>query len=395
MSFAPAAPVITAGPAFAPTCAAPAYGGGRRMSGLPAYRPFGLPMLSEVGGCLGRGLGKLADDVLLGPEVCGPGLPAKLGGCASRLPVGCAAPRLSVRPFCPPPLPGCAAPAPICAPICPPVCAAPVCPPPVCPPVETCETELVPRTETRMARRKCVTWKDVEEVRYRTQRNEYLQPVTKTHCRTVDRGCYKLVWCPNPVTENYTTTDYVRRVSCTKVPYTVTRKVAETTEQLVPYCHTTYVPRPVRRVFCPPTPTCVAPVVPGCAAPENVYYGGETFGSADAGPPLGGEYYGDAVTTELPQYDPAPMPAPMTYGGMNDIPSVEYADPQPTFSAPTFAPLPAPNGSSAPMIYEGDAAPPTPIPGDDFSGTPTWSPVPNRSAEAAGWVEETAPRKTW
>ena len=413
-------------PAFGPTCAAPAYGpacaapavprlyqdGPRRLSGLPAYRPFGMPMLSEVGGCLGRGLGALADDVLLGPPVCGPGLPARLAAG----PVGCAAPRLSVRPLTAFP-PTCAAPAPVCAaPVCPPpVCAAPVCPPPVCPPVETCETEMVPCVQTRLARRRCVTWKDVEEVRYTTKRCEYLQPVTETHCRTVDRGCYKLVWVPNLVTENYTTTKHVRRVSVTRVPYTVTRKVAETCEQLVPYKHTTYVPRPVRRVFRPPTPTCAAPVVPGCAAPADAYYGGGFGAAADAGPAYPGPVFGDAVTTDAPQYSPAPMPA-----ASPAVPGIEYAAPpatyapQPTFapSSPTFAPLPAPGGAGSPMIYEGgvieggvidggvidgDAAPP--IPRDDFdgdfSGTPTWSPVPNRAAKATGWVEETAPRKTW
>ena len=400
--IAPSVGFVPGPPAFGPACAAPAPCGPRRMSGLPAYRPFGMPMLSELGECLGRGVGSLMDDVLLGPEVCGPGLPGCLAdkfaaahSCAAPCPapcgppalgpVGCAAPRLSISPFCPPDS-GCAAP--VCPlPVCPPVCAAPA---------EVCETTMVPRTETRYARRRCVTWKDVEQVCYRPQTSEYLEPVTRTECRTVDRGCYKMVWCPKLVTEEVCKTDYVRRVKVTQVPYTVTRKVAETSEQMVPYCHTTYVPKTVRRVFAPPT--CAAPVfpvAPDCGAPADVLYGN----SADAG------YYGGDVTAGAV---PGVEYADPQFGG-NQLGGTQFGTPQPvnaypprsidapTLSSPTFAPLPTPGNATFGPTHDGTGIPPAPIPDDDFSQTPAWNPVPsNASASAAhGWVEETAPRKTW
>ena len=389
----------------------PCYEGPRRLSGVPAYRPFGLPMLSEMGAAMGRGLGALADDILLGPEVgpdCWTSPACRVG------PPPCTAPRLSFRPLCDanPCGPVCG-PGPVCppplAPPCPlrrrpacaaPACAAPVCAAPVYPPAP-CATELVPRKTTKYARQQCVMWKEVECVAYRERCEEYVEPVTRTECRTVDRGCYKMVWCPKLVTEEYCKTDYVRRVRVRKEPYTYTKQVAERCERLVPYCATTYVPRPVRPV-CPPT--CAAP--PDCAAPfaplappmpsfDGGAFDGETFdgGAFESGDPygeiLGGESYSE-------------LPGPGYPGGMTEtgVPAVEYATPgsppaplsTPSFGAPSYpAPSYGPPTAPAPSLR--------PIPEDSFSNgpqPPDWNPVPAasrdipRRAAAIGWAEEPA-----
>ena len=389
------------GPSCGPRCPLPrpfdCYNGPRRLSGLPAHRPFGLPMLAEIGaavgvgvGTIGSGLGALADDVLLGPVVhgggcgpwaCGPphcGIkPCSIQPLASFCPPMCGSDAgLGCGPVCPPPLaplcpPACAAPVcppPACAaPICPPpACAAPICPPPSCGAPPVC-TELVPQTTTKYARRECVTWKEVECVAYRPQREEYVEPVCRTRCRTVDRGCWKRIWVPKLVTEEYTTTDYVRRCRIRRVPYTYTKQVAERSERLVPYCATTYVPRPV----------CAVLPEPGCGAPNfaPTYPGGEQYGGATfGGESYGGEQYGE--------FDMAPH---------TGVPGVEYAAP----GAPsTLTPQPQYGTPSAP------GAPITPIPEDSFSGEtssthpPNWNPqtsmTPNIPARAAarGWVEE-------
>ncbi|WP_206678747.1 hypothetical protein, partial [Alienimonas chondri] len=88
VGFTQASPVLQSHAFVAPPTMGPVYGPGmhrphgpwanytgpRRISGLPAYRPFGMPMLSEVGaaigagvGAVGAGIGGFADDVLLGP----------------------------------------------------------------------------------------------------------------------------------------------------------------------------------------------------------------------------------------------------------------------------------------------------------------------------------------
>jgi len=391
------------GPAFVPPQPFPYYNGPRRLSGVPAYRPFGLPMLSEVGaaigygvGAVGAGVGALADDILLGPvtaDACGP---APLGAYP---PPPCSIPRLNFRPLaagcgpaCPPPIappcplrrpafapPSCVAPAPLCAaPVCPPpACAAPICPPPacaapICPPVcaapPVCETELVPQTTTKYARRECVTWKEVECVAYRNCKEEYVEPVCRTECRTVDRGCWKQVWVPNLVTEQYTTTDYVRRCRVRRVPYTYTKQVAERCEKLVPYCATTYVPRPVSA--CLPEPDCGAPDFAPRYAPA---------GPMIEGAP--GAYYG-ADATGLPGYENVPGAG---------VPDVEYMSPD---ASSSLRPIPEDN-------FQGDA------PAGNGGTPPNWNPqssegdrtsfapqIPGRTA-ARGWAEQAPMAQTY
>ena len=237
----------------------------------------------------------------------------------------------------------------------------------------------------------------MECVAYRHCREEYVEPVCRTECRTVDRGCWKRVWVPKMVTEEYTTTDYVRRCRVRRVPYTYTKQVAERRQQLVPYCATTFVPRPVRA--CLPEPDCGAPdfaprfappaVTPptigegipyqgaeapafdGYGLPEHVVpqdrgeiYGGEIYGgeSFDGGT-LGGESY------RLPS---------------TGVPNVEYALPSaPPAGAETLRPIPEDNFSR-----DADDAPgltPEPEDGDRTSL------APHRAARTAarGWTEQT------
>ena len=388
---AAAAPAQTfaPGPGYAEPFPGPAIGGplvpgggygARRLSGVPSYRPFGMPMLSEIGGFLGGRDGG-ADGrraarpggervrprsvpggsarasrrcrprraprcptvrppaprsclaprcgTVCGPSPCDPCGP--IGSYAAPLslapfsPLGCAAP----PPLCAAPPPLCAAPPACAAPVCPPpICAAPACPPPICaapicpPPV--CETELVPVPTTKYARRECVTWKEVECVAYRNRKECYLEPVVRKECRTVDRGCYKMVWCPKLVSEEICKTDYVRRVRCVKEPYTFTKRVAERSSRMVPYCGTTLVPRPVRRPVCPPPcpPACVAPA-PGCAVPGG--YGATTDAGIDYGaalpaaPAVPDAGLAQPFDGSYPSAPPSSTPAPFTggepYGG--------------------------------------------------------------------------------
>ena len=439
VGFAPGVtvgPPVVVGPAFAPVCGPacgptcgpvgcrpygrvlpnlprpwPCYDGPRRLSGAPVYRPFGLPMLSEIGAALGAGVGSLMDDVLLGPEVgpcplagcgpcgpvgcgpyaaCGPGCPTfGRPACGVAGPPPCAAPRLAFRPFRPPFGPACG---PVgcdagCGPACPPPIA-PRCPiarrlPPVpscaapCGPVVGCAPELVPLPVKKFARRQCVTVKEVECVGYRKRRECYVEPVTRVECRTVDRGCYKKVWCPKLVTEEVCKTDYVRRVRVRTEPYTYTKPVVERTEQLVPYCGTAYVPAP---------PTCGAPAFapPTCAAPPVGFDGGLFDQSAGADFGVTGETFGSAPA---PRYG-----VPQFEGVETGVPPSGYAlpgAPPATLSAPQgFGPL-APPAPSAPLTptpsddFRGD------LPGDDAPIPQTWTPVPQAKAAAAvGWTEQ-------
>ena len=451
VGFAPGVtvgPPVVVGPAFAPACGPtcgpvgcrpygrvlphlprpwPCYDGPRRLSGAPSYRPFGLPMLSEIGAALGGGVGALMDDVLLGPDVgscplkgcgpcgpCGPYAACRPGcrtfgrpACGMPCPPPCAAPRLAIRPFRPPftaecghagcglggcllgGLGGCDA---GCGPVCPPPLA-PRCPiarrlPPVsscaapCGPAIGCAPELVPLPVKKFARRQCVTVKEVECVGYRKRRECYVEPVTRVECRTVDRGCYKKVWCPKLVTEEICKTDYVRRVRVRTEPYTYTKPVVERTEHLVPYCGTAYVPAP---------PTCGAPafVPPTCAAPPVGFEGGLFDHSAEAGFGVTGETFG---SMSAPQYGTPQSVAPQFEGYDTGVPPSGYAlpgAPPATLSAPReFGPL-APPAPSAPL---------TPTPSDDFRGDlsgddapipQTWTPVPQAKAAAAvGWTEQ-------
>ncbi|NNJ25524.1 hypothetical protein LzC2_15950 [Planctomycetes bacterium LzC2] len=242
------------------------------------------------------------------------------------------------------------------------------------PPV--CETELVPRRVTKYARRECVTWKEVECVAYRNCREEYVEPVCKTECRTVDRGCWKRIWVPKLVTEEYTTTDYVRRSRVRRIPYTYTKQVAERCEKIVPYCATTYVPRPVRTVM--PEPDCGAPDFAPRFAPGDIYSSdsSSTYYGAEAGDSMnyGGSMYGDA--SGLP---PVGMPMPHT-----GVPNIEYLNPtQMPSDTSTLRPIPSDN-----FTEDTDNAPPVSAPAPNELDQTSMAPsVPARAA-ALGWSEQ-------
>ncbi|HEX6987577.1 MAG TPA: hypothetical protein VF170_19515, partial [Planctomycetaceae bacterium] len=82
-----------------------------------------------------------------------------------------------------------------------------------------------PVTQVCMRRQDCVTYRDECRVGYRPE--QYVECVPKT-CYdqvTVDEGCWKMVWCPKPVTKLVPRQTVEKRIATRNVPYTYTEKV--------------------------------------------------------------------------------------------------------------------------------------------------------------------------
>lgn len=138
-----------------------------------------------------------------------------------------------------------------------------------------------PVTQVCMRRQDCVTYRDECKVGYRQE--QYVQCVPKT-CYdqvTVDEGCWKMVWCPKPVTKVVPRQTVEKQLACRTVPYTYTQKVPQLVSRWVPEYKTAYVPEQYQTVqqrpFCqqmptqttammPSAPTCASPA-PSCASP--------------------------------------------------------------------------------------------------------------------------------
>ena len=221
-----------------------------------------------------------------------------------------------------------------------------------------------PVTQVCMKREDCVTYRDECRVGYRPE--QYVECVPKT-CYdqvTVDEGCWKMVWCPKPVTKVVPRQTIEKRIACRNVPYTYTEKVPQVVSRWVPEYKTAYVPEKYttceRRPFCqtlpsqttammPPavTPGCAAPIQPGCAVPMQ-------------------------PDCAVPGYSPSLAPGVPTYapnGANSDSPAVPSGVvPEPTADPMSYYPTQQPQNAAA--ANPGDSA--------------TWSTVKPRQAPGQG-----------
>jgi len=216
-----------------------------------------------------------------------------------------------------------------------------------------------PITQVCMKRQDCVTYRDECRVGYRPE--QYVECVPKTCYEpvTVDEGCWKMVWCPKPVTKMVPKQTVEKRIACRNVPFTYTEKVPQVVSRMVPEYVTKYVPETYqtceRRPFCQKMPnqtTAMMPAAPSCAAPAP---------SCAAPVP---------TTTYMAPAEPSCA-----------TPSMPTLAPSPTF-APEAAPG-VPNASYSPAVPSGIVPEPTPDPSSFYPTTP------NASATAAAPKSET------
>lgn len=173
-----------------------------------------------------------------------------------------------------------------------------------------------PVTQVCMRRQDCVTYRDECRVGYRQE--QYVQCVPKT-CYdqvTVDEGCWKMVWCPKPVTKVVPRQTVEKQLACRSVPYTYTQKVPQLVSRWVPEYKTAYVPEKYQTVqqrpFCQQMPSqttammpsCGSPA-PSCASPMEASCGTPTL--APAAP---------TYAPEVPAADPSAQYTPATPAGV-------------------------------------------------------------------------------
>lgn len=127
-------------------------------------------------------------------------------------------------------------------------------PPSVC----TCTT-YHPVVDTWYRRENFTVMRDVQKTVCRQEPCVETFPVTKVDCITVDEGCYKMVWCPKPVTKHIPRTELHQRTTMRTVVDQVTCQVPEMCSRVVPECRVRYVPRTQTFVCndgaCPSCPT--------------------------------------------------------------------------------------------------------------------------------------------
>ena len=209
-----------------------------------------------------------------------------------------------------------------------------------------------PVTQVCMRRQDCVTYRDECKVGYRQE--QYVQCVPKT-CYdpvTVDEGCWKMVWCPKPVTKMVPRQTVEKQMACRTVPYTYTQKVPQLVSRMVPEYKTAYVPEQYqtvqRRPFCqqmptqttammPAAPSCGSPA-PSCASPMmEPSCGTPSFGTPSFGTPT----LAPAAPTYAPEADPSTTYAPATPSGVVPDPTPDplsyYPTQQQTSTAPNAA----------------------------------------------------------
>ncbi len=227
-------------------------------------RPFGLALL---------GAGFVTSSLLAAPPAPSPAVPPATPMAGPAMGGGCCAP-------------------------CPTTCCAPCPPPDVC----TCTT-YKPVCDTCYRTQPVVGYHDVCRTCYRQEPYCVTVPVTKVDCVTVDEGCYKMVWCPKPVTKQIPRVEYHQQVCSRTVPYTVTQRVPHVTTQVVPEYRVRYVPQTHTYVKPPcPTPVCCPPVAPGCGCPTPLSqaspngYSSQAFASVPGG-----------AQQAMPVMNPAPM----------------------------------------------------------------------------------------
>lgn len=212
-----------------------------------------------------------------------------------------------------------------------------------------------PITQVCMKRQDCVTYRDECRVAYRPE--QYVECVPKTCYEpvTVDEGCWKMVWCPKPVTKMVPKQTVEKRLATRNVPYTYTEKVPQVVSRMVPEYVTKYVPETYqtceRRPFCQKMPaqtTAMMPVAPSCASPAP---------SCAAPVP---------TTTYMAPAEPSCA-----------TPSVPTLAPNPTFS-PELPPG-DPNASYSPATPSGIVPEPTPDPTSFYPTQPAATAAAPRS----------------
>lgn len=128
-----------------------------------------------------------------------------------------------------------------------------------------------PVTQVCMRRQDCMTYRDECRVGYRQE--QYVQCVPKTCFDqvTVDEGCWKMVWCPKPVTKMVPRQTVEKQIACRSVPYTYTEKVPQLVSRWVPEYKTSYVPEAYtsfqQRPFCQKMPSQTTAMMPSCSSP--------------------------------------------------------------------------------------------------------------------------------
>lgn len=226
-----------------------------------------------------------------------------------------------------------------------------------------------PITQVCMKRQDCVTYRDECRVGYRPE--QYVECVPKTCYEpvTVDEGCWKMVWCPKPVTKMVPKQTVEKRLACRNVPYTYTEKVPQVTSRMVPEYVTKYVPETYqtceKRPFCqkmpsqttammPAAPTCAAPA-PSCAAPVPT-----TTYMAPAQP--------SCATPSMPTLAPSPTFAPETPPG---VPNASYSPATTSGIVPEPTPDPSSYYPTQPSASATAAAP----------KSETWTTIKPRNAD--------------
>jgi hypothetical protein len=226
-----------------------------------------------------------------------------------------------------------------------------------------------PITQVCMKRQDCVTYRDECRVGYRPE--QYVECVPKTCYEpvTVDEGCWKMVWCPKPVTKMVPKQTVEKRIACRNVPFTYTQKVPQVTSRMVPEYVTKYVPETYqtceRRPFCQKMPsqtTAMMPAAPSCASP-----------APSCAAPL-------PTTTYMAPAEPSCA-----------TPSMPTLAPSPTFSPEV--PPGDPNASYSPAVPSGIVPEPTADPSSFYPTQPgasataaaprseTWTTIKPRNAE--------------
>lgn len=159
-----------------------------------------------------------------------------------------------------------------------------------------------PVTKICMTPQKAITYRNVCRVGFRNVNFLQLVPKTTYHKVTVDKGCWKMVWCPKLVDKMVPRTCMERVTRTRKVPYQYSEKVPQVVTRMVPHRVTKYVPQTYQTVervpfhhrlpsqrtvsrpapVCPPTPSCSTPAMPPvtyappemptCAVPQQTSF---------------------------------------------------------------------------------------------------------------------------
>lgn len=194
----------------------------------------------------------------------------------------------------------------------------------------TCTT-LHPVVDTCFKRENYTIWKNVKRCGVRQE--AYCKTVPKTCFRQVtrDEGCYKMVWCPKPVTRSVPYTTFEQRTCFRDVPYTFCERVPQICSRVVPEQRVRYVPRTTTRTClgpvqccaprtthfappCPPAPNCAAPPA-DCAAPHGAAYPPLLSGQAFQQNPVAQQRHQQQYATRAPA-PRAPAATPVVRAGL-------------------------------------------------------------------------------